>query len=77
MIVEQALLINPNLGHPLILNIDRRLKNNEFRTEILFVSNISEPKNFEKFIRHKIELVPILEYKWKLKKLLNKKRKNE
>ncbi len=75
MIVEQALLINPNLGHPLILNIDRRLKNKEFRTEILFVSNISEPKNFEKFIRHKIELVPILEYKWKLKKLLEQEKK--
>jgi hypothetical protein len=75
MIVEQALLINPNLGHPLILNIDPRLKNKEFRTEILFVSNLSEPRDFEKFIRHKIELVPILEYKWKLKKILEQEKK--
>ncbi|MFW9946419.1 MAG: metallophosphoesterase family protein [Candidatus Odinarchaeota archaeon] len=73
--MEQAILINPNLGHPLILNIDRRLKKKDFHTEILFVSNISDPKNFEKFIRHKIELVPILEYKWKLKKLLEQERK--
>lgn len=73
--VEQTRLINPNLGHPLFLNIDRRLKKKEFAIDILFVSNVSDPKNFEKSLRHKIELVPILEYKWKLKRLLEEERK--
>ncbi|MFX1234906.1 MAG: metallophosphoesterase family protein [Promethearchaeota archaeon] len=72
--MEQALLINPNLGHPLFLNIDRRLKKKEFEIDFLFVSNISEPKRLENFLRHKIELVPILEYRWKLKKLLEQER---
>jgi predicted MPP superfamily phosphohydrolase len=72
--VEQALLINPNLGHPLFLNIDRRIKKKEFETDILFVSNISDSTALEKYLRHKINIVPILEYKWKLKKLLEQER---
>jgi len=72
--VEQALLINPNLGHPLFLRIDRRLKKKEFETDILFVSNISDSNVLEKYLRHKIALVPILEYKWKLKKILEQER---
>ena len=72
--MEQALLINPNLGHPLIINIDRRLKNNEFKAEILFVSNFTETTEFKKFIRETIQLVPIFEYKWKLRKLLEQEK---
>ncbi|MFX1499286.1 MAG: metallophosphoesterase [Promethearchaeota archaeon] len=72
--MDQALLINPNLGHPMFLSIDRRLKRKEFTIDVLFVSNISEPKNFEKLLRHRIELIPILEYKWKLEKILEEAR---
>ncbi|MFX0033755.1 MAG: metallophosphoesterase family protein [Candidatus Hodarchaeota archaeon] len=72
--MEQARLINPNLGHPLFLRIGRRLKKKEFETDILFVSNISDSNVFEKYLRHKITLVPILEYKWKLKKILEQER---
>ncbi len=62
-------LVNPNLGHPLFLNIDQDLNQETFEVHLLFVSQIDNLKQFEKSIRNKIKLVPILEYKWKLRRL--------
>jgi len=71
---DKAILINPNLGHPLILNIDPKIKKREFEANLLFVSNSIDSKTFENRIRHQIKLVPILEYTWKLKYILEKER---
>ncbi|MFX1393183.1 MAG: metallophosphoesterase [Promethearchaeota archaeon] len=71
----KSILINPNLGHPIILNIDDTLKNNSFQTHLLYISSINDPKRFEKYLKNKLTLIPILEYKWKLKLILEKMKK--
>ncbi len=65
-------LVNPNLGHPIILNFQSKLKKKTFQTCLLFASDMIEPDIFKKQIENKIYLVPILEYKWKLKLLIKK-----
>lgn len=71
---EKVLLISPNLGHPLFLDIDRKFKQEEFEVNLLFVSNITNTDNFERFIKHGLNFIPILEYKWKLKGYLEKEK---
>ena len=70
----KAILINPNLGHPLIINTDPKVKKIDFELELLFISNIPEIKEVEKFLRHKINLIPIFEYRWKLNTLIKTKK---
>jgi len=72
---DKSLLLNPNLGHPILLNTAHKIKKNEFETDLLFVSDIEDPQIFEKSIRNKIRLIPILEYKWALKYILEKEGK--
>jgi len=69
---KNALLISPNLGHPLFLNIDNELKNREFEIKLLFVNNLESTAHFEEFIKDNINLIPVLEYKWKLLEYLKK-----
>ena len=61
------ILVNPNLGHPRFLFIDENLTRIFFRTHLLFVSNIENPKKLVDTLKKRIELCPIIEYKWKLK----------
>ncbi len=70
---DSSFLINPNLGHPLFLSIDPKGENSEFETNVLFISTISDIKEFERSINKEIRLVPILEYKWKIRKLVEEK----
>jgi len=69
---KNALLISPNLGHPLFLNIDDNLENQEFELKLLFVSNLDSSAQFEEYIKDSISLTPILEYKWKLLEYLER-----
>ncbi|MFX1312726.1 MAG: metallophosphoesterase, partial [Promethearchaeota archaeon] len=62
---------------PIFINIDPKLKTKRLQTDILFISNILVPKEFENFIKGKIKLIPILDYRWKLRKLFKKKGKKE
>ena len=71
---EKVLLTSPNLGHPLFLDIDSKFKQKEFEVNLLFVSNIKNTENFEKFIKHRLNFIPILEYKWKLKTYFEKEK---
>ena len=73
--LRNSLVISPNLGHPLFIGMDRELAPTKFEVNLLFVSNITDSSNFENFLRDTIKLVPIFEYKWKLAKLLEKKKK--
>jgi hypothetical protein len=68
-------LVNPNLGHPIILSIDQDLKMVEFQTHLLFISQFDDLKKFENIMRNKLKLVPILEYKWKLRRLFEQGKK--
>jgi predicted MPP superfamily phosphohydrolase len=72
---DGSFLVNPNLGHPQFLRINQDINMDTFQTNLLFISNIDDSKKFEKSIRNKIKLVPILEYKWKLKLLFEKMKK--
>jgi len=74
---EKVFLVNPNLGHPKLINIDSDLKTEIFQTSLLFISNIDESKEFKSSLKKRIKFVPILEYKWKLKSLLEKKKKEK
>ncbi|TFG18867.1 MAG: hypothetical protein EU529_16985 [Promethearchaeota archaeon] len=65
-------IVNPNLGHPIILDIKSELKKNRYQTSLLFATDMVEPVEFEKHIKNKITFVPILEERWKLKSLLSK-----
>ena len=69
---KNVLLISPNLGHPLFLNIDSDLTNNKFELKLLFVSNLDSSIQFEEYIKNNISLTPILEYKWKLLEYLER-----
>jgi len=71
---DKVKLINPNLGHPLILNTDQKVKKINFELELFFISNVPEIKEFEKFVRNKIHFIPIFEYKWKQHKIKEEKK---
>ncbi|MFX0010546.1 MAG: hypothetical protein ACFE9R_09540, partial [Candidatus Hermodarchaeota archaeon] len=76
MIVESEskenniILLSPNLGHPLILNMDP--KGGPYNLNLLFASRLSDQNQFMETLRHAIFLTPILEYSWKLYSLLEK-----
>jgi hypothetical protein len=69
-----VVLVNPNLGHPLFLNIDPNLKRTNFKVSLLFISNIENPEDFRENIKDKLQIVPILDYKWSFKLLLEKEK---
>ncbi len=63
------------MGHPLFLNIDNKLENQEIELKLLFVSNLDSSALFEEYIKDNLNLTPILEYKWKLSEYLKKEEK--
>ncbi len=71
---EKSILINPNLGQPMILGIDRKLKSMNFQTELLFIGNDVNPETFKESIKKKLSLIPLFDYKWSYQ-LIPKKRK--
>ena len=70
-----SVIVNPNLGHPKILQIDKELNNNMLQISLLFVSDINDSKEFESSIRDQIRLIPLLEYKWKMKLIFEETKK--
>jgi len=70
---QKSILINPNLGHPTFLQIDRKLKTKEFQIQLLFVSNDLDLEKFKKSILKTITFVPLFDYKWSLKEVIKKK----
>ncbi len=73
----KSLIVNPNLGHPTFLSVDPKLKTKILQTELLFISNIVDKQEFKKFIGDDLQLVPIFDYKWKLRKVFKKKKKKK
>jgi len=72
---EKSILIDPNLGKPTILGIDRKLKSKDFQTSFLYVSNHSNPENFQESIKEKLSFIPLFDYKWYYKITPKKKEK--
>ncbi|MFX1379493.1 MAG: metallophosphoesterase family protein [Promethearchaeota archaeon] len=72
---EILILTIPNLGQPLILEIDRKLKKRKFQTDILFIGNDFEIELFKKSIQNQISIVPLFDYKWSYKLIFRKREK--
>jgi hypothetical protein len=66
-------LVSPNIGHPRILNIDRKLTKKEFKTDLLIITHIKNPKKVKEILTDNIKFIPIFEYKWRLVQLLKKR----
>ncbi|MFX1457327.1 MAG: metallophosphoesterase [Promethearchaeota archaeon] len=64
---DKSIIVKPNLGHPIFLKIDPKLKEKHFQTDILIISNIRGLEDFKKNFKDKLTLVPVLDYNWKLK----------
>lgn len=71
----KLIIINPNLGRPSILSIDRKLKNKEFETILLFISDIADADIFGKIIDKNVSLIPLFDYKWSYKLIFKKEKK--
>lgn len=66
-------LVSPNFGHPRILNIDRELTKQDFKTDLLIITHIENPKKVKELLTNNIKFIPIFEYKWKLEQLIEKR----
>ena len=66
-------LVSPNFGHPRILNIDRELTKQYFKTDLLIITHIENPKKVKEVLTNNIKFIPIFEYKWKLEQLIEKR----
>jgi len=72
---KKSILISPNLGQPIILGIDRKLKSKDFQTTLLYVSDQANPENFQESFMENLSLVPLFDYKWSYKIAPKKKEK--
>lgn len=70
-----AIILNPNLGHPLILSIDSKLKKKDFEIKVLCTSNISDIQEIHNKLKNSIEFIPLFESKWKLRQLIEEQKK--
>jgi Icc-related predicted phosphoesterase len=70
------MIVNPNLGHPLFLKFDPKLKKQELGTELLIISDILDPKEFESQIKGQMKFLPVFDYMWRLRKLYKNIRKD-
>ncbi|MFW9821143.1 MAG: metallophosphoesterase, partial [Candidatus Thorarchaeota archaeon] len=66
-------LVNPNLGHPKVLNINNNFSQQNFETGLLIISDIDDVLEIKKDLENKIKFIPILDYKWKLEQIIKKK----
>ncbi|MFW9882578.1 MAG: hypothetical protein ACFFG0_56675 [Candidatus Thorarchaeota archaeon] len=73
--IGNSILISPNLGRPIILQIDHKLKKKRFQLSLLFISDISDLEIFKKSLQNKISLIPLFDYKWSYKLVFVKKTK--
>ena len=71
----EAILISPNLGQPLILEIDRKLKNKDFQTSLLYVCSDTDPEKIKQAITSTLSLIPLFDYKWSYKLIPKVKKK--
>lgn len=74
---NQSVIVNPNLGNPIFLNTDPKLKKKDFQVEILLVSNILDPEEFAKTIKEKIKISPVLDNRLKFRKIFQLRRDAE
>ncbi|MEJ2296133.1 MAG: hypothetical protein P8Y23_15365, partial [Candidatus Lokiarchaeota archaeon] len=73
----KAFILNPNLGHPLFLRFDKALKTKRFEITLLCASNVIDELEIEKIFKGNIELIPLFEYKWKLRQLIEEENRKQ
>jgi hypothetical protein len=49
-------LVNPNIGHPIILNIDNELTRCDFKTDLLIITQIKDLNKVKEFLTDNIKL---------------------
>ncbi len=70
---NRVIMVNPNLGHPRILNYKENTNKSNFKTNLLFITEIKNPIKFKNVIINCLSLIPIYEYKWKLTQYIKKR----
>lgn len=66
-------IVNPNLGHPKILNINSNITIKKYSLELLFITNMSDPTELQRDLIDNVKLIPILNFKWKIEKIIEKR----
>ncbi|MFX1498475.1 MAG: metallophosphoesterase [Promethearchaeota archaeon] len=66
-------IVNPNLGHPKILSINKDITTRKYSLELLFITNMNNSANLQEYLIDNIGLVPILNFEWKVKKLIEER----
>lgn len=73
---QKIRLVNPNLGHPQFIRIEKN-EQQIIECRLLFVSNIQDKAKIRETLKGKLSAVPIIEYKWKLQRMLEEERKRK
>ncbi|TFG00184.1 MAG: hypothetical protein EU541_03010 [Promethearchaeota archaeon] len=77
-ISEKYRLLNPNLGHPLFIEVGPvEEKELAVNCRLLYVSSIENEEKLKGILEGKISIIPIIEYKWKFKRILEEERKKK
>ena len=72
---ENIRLVNPNLGHPQFIQINSEKKEQLIEFQMLLTCNIHNIDQLKKFLEINLSVVPIIEYKWKLQKIMEEKKR--
>lgn len=70
---KSIIQVNPNLGHPLILDIENTPDTQKLKASILYVSKVEKTEEFQKKVQGNISLIPIFEYDWYLDNIIAEK----
>lgn len=74
---EKIRLVNPNLGHPQFLRVNLRKETQKIELTLLFASKIENKATLRASLEGNLSVVPILDYKWKLQRILEEERKKK
>lgn len=72
---QRTKLVNPNLGHPKFIQGDTEKDDQKYEFQLLLVSNIEDKTRLKALLEENLSLIPIIEYKWKLRQIFEEKKK--
>ncbi len=75
IVTNRSMIIYPNLGHPKFLSIETKKLKNVISSDLLLISNVQSEEELRSELIDNIVLIPILDYKLKLKEFLEKGKK--
>ncbi|MBN1216371.1 MAG: metallophosphoesterase [Candidatus Lokiarchaeota archaeon] len=75
IVTNRSMIIYPNLGQPKFLSIETKKFKNLISSDLLLISNLQSEEELRGELIDNIFLIPILDYKLKLKEFLEKEKK--